>query len=71
MTRPSGRHPEQLRPANITRDFTCHGEGSVLVEFGNTKVICTASVENSVPRFYVVLARVGDGGIRYVATLHQ
>lgn len=60
MTRPSGRHPEQLRPANITRDFTCHGEGSVLVEFGNTKVICTASVENNVPRF---LRGAGQGWV--------
>ncbi|MCS5587481.1 MAG: ribonuclease PH [Porticoccaceae bacterium] len=51
MERPSGRRPEQLRPVKITRDYTCHAEGSVLVEFGNTKVICTASVENSVPRF--------------------
>ena len=60
MTRPSGRHPEQLRPVNITRDFTCHGEGSVLVEFGNTKVICTASVENNVPRF---LRGAGQGWV--------
>ena len=44
MSRPSGRRPEQLRQVKITRDFTCHAEGSVLVEFGNTKVICTASV---------------------------
>jgi ribonuclease PH len=51
MSRPSGRRPEQLRPVKITRNYTCHAEGSVLVEFGNTKVICTASVENSVPRF--------------------
>lgn len=51
MTRPSGRSPEQLRPVRITRNFTKHAEGSVLVEFGDTKVICTASVEDSVPRF--------------------
>jgi ribonuclease PH len=51
MQRPSGRSPEQLRPVRITRNFTCHAEGSVLVEFGNTKVICTASVEEGVPRF--------------------
>lgn len=49
--RPSGRQPDQLRPVKITRNFTCHAEGSVLVEFGNTKVICTASVERGVPRF--------------------
>ncbi|HEB27224.1 MAG TPA: ribonuclease PH [Porticoccus sp.] len=51
MTRPSGRRPEQLRKVKITRNYTKHAEGSVLVEFGDTKVICTASVENSVPRF--------------------
>lgn len=49
--RPSGRATDQLRDINITRHFTKHAEGSVLVEFGNTKVICTASVEESVPRF--------------------
>ena len=51
MERPSGRRPNQLRQVKIHRDFTCHAEGSVLIEFGNTKVICTASVEDSVPRF--------------------
>lgn len=51
MTRPSGREFDQLRAVRITRNFTCHAEGSVLVEFGNTKVICTVSVENGVPRF--------------------
>lgn len=51
MSRPSGRFPNQLRPVTITRNYTCHAEGSVLVEFGNTKVICTATVENAVPRF--------------------
>ena len=51
MTRPSGRRPEQLRPVRISRNYTKHAEGSVLVEFGDTKVICTASVDESVPRF--------------------
>ncbi|MEH6586781.1 MAG: ribonuclease PH [Halioglobus sp.] len=51
MQRPSGRTPEQLRDISITRNFTCHAEGSVLVCFGKTKVICTASVEEGVPRF--------------------
>lgn len=51
MQRPSGRKNNQLRDVRITRNFTCHAEGSVLVEFGNTKVICTASVEKGVPRF--------------------
>lgn len=49
--RPSGRQPDQLRSIQLTRYYTKHAEGSVLVEFGHTKVICTASVENSVPRF--------------------
>ena len=51
MQRPSGRTPDSLRDIRITRNFTCHAEGSVLVEFGNTKVICTASVEEGVPGF--------------------
>ncbi len=47
--RPSGRKPDELRPVRLTRHYTCHAEGSVLVEFGNTKVLCTASVEERVP----------------------
>lgn len=49
--RPSGRQLDQLREVRITRHYTKHAEGSVLVEFGDTKVICNASVEASVPRF--------------------
>jgi len=49
--RPSGRQPEQPRDVRLTRHFTRHAEGSVLVEFGETRVICTASVENKVPPF--------------------
>lgn len=51
MTRPSGRAANALRAIRITRNFTCHAEGSVLIEFGDTKVICTASVDAGVPRF--------------------
>jgi ribonuclease PH len=51
MIRPSGRTAHQLRPTRFVRDFTFQGEGSVLVESGNTKVLCTASVEGSVPPF--------------------
>lgn len=51
MHRPSGRNPAQLRDISIVRNFTRHAEGSVLVSFGDTKVICTASVEQGVPRF--------------------
>lgn len=49
--RPSGRAAEQVRPIKITRHYTKHAEGSVLVEFGETKVLCNATVEESVPRF--------------------
>src|SRR5271163_1649896 len=49
--RPSNRNPEQMRPISITRHFTKHAEGSVLVAFGDTKVLCTASVVAGVPRF--------------------
>ncbi len=49
--RPSGRANNAMREVTFTRDFTCHAEGSVLVEYGNTKVLCTASVESGVPRF--------------------
>src|SRR5690554_7229950 len=49
--RPSGRTAQQIRPVTITRHFTRHAEGSVLIEFGDTKVLCTASVDRSVPRF--------------------
>ena len=51
FARPSGRTPAQLRPVRITRGFTRHAEGSVLIEFGDTRVLCTASVEESVPPF--------------------
>ena len=49
--RPSNRTPDEMRKIKITRNFTMHAEGSVLIEFGDTKVICTASVENRVPGF--------------------
>ncbi|EAW32818.1 ribonuclease PH [marine gamma proteobacterium HTCC2143] len=60
MNRPSGRSIDQLREITITRNFTCHAEGSVLVTFGDTKVICTASVEKNVPHF---LRGTGQGWI--------
>ncbi len=49
--RPSGRNPNELRQIEITRNFTKHAEGSVLVCFGDTKVICTATIDDYVPRF--------------------
>ena len=58
--RPSGREPDELRPVRITRGFTRHAEGSVLVEFGDTRVLVTATVEDGVPSF---LRGKGEGWI--------
>ena len=58
--RPSGRAPDELRAVHITRRFTRHAEGSVLIAFGDTRVLCTASVEESVPPF---LRGAGQGWI--------
>ncbi len=60
VARPDGRRPDQLRPITLTRDFLQHPEGSVLIEFGVTKVICTASVEDKVPPF---LKNQGQGWV--------
>ncbi len=60
MTRSDGRAPDQLREVKITLDFIKHAEGSCLIEFGDTKVICTASVEERVPPF---LKGTGQGWI--------
>lgn len=49
VMRPDGRTPAQIRPVKIDKNFTCYAEGSVLISVGNTKVICTASVEEKVP----------------------
>jgi len=49
--RPSQRQPDQLRTVKITRNFTRHAEGSVLIEMGDTRVLCTASVEENLPPF--------------------
>ena len=60
IERPSGRKPNQLRPIGITRRYTRHAEGSVLVSFGDTRVLCTATVENRVPGF---LRGKGEGWV--------
>src|ERR687889_1099694 len=60
MTRNDGRSPAELRPTTITPGFLAHAEGSVLVESGRTKVICTASVEDRVPPF---LRNTGKGWV--------
>ena len=81
--RSDGRLFDQLRPINITRDYTCYAEGSVLVEFGKTKVICNASIENGVPSFlrgqdvgwvtaeYGMLPRSTDSRMRREAAQHK
>ena len=58
--RPSGRAPDELRDVKFTCGYTKHAEGSVLIEFGETRVLCTASVENKVPRF---LKGKGEGWV--------
>jgi ribonuclease PH len=58
--RPSGRAPDELRPVRFTRRYTKHAEGSVLVEYGDTKVLCTATIETGVPGF---LRNSGQGWI--------
>ena len=60
VARPSGRMPGQLRPVSLVRGFTRHAEGSVLVAFGDTRVLCTASIDNKVPAF---LRGKGEGWV--------
>ncbi|MDQ3618157.1 MAG: ribonuclease PH [Pseudomonadota bacterium] len=60
FNRPSGRAPDQLREVSLHRNYTAHAEGSVLVSFGQTRVLCTASVENRVPGF---LRGKGEGWV--------
>jgi ribonuclease PH len=60
VIRTDGRTPEQMRPVKITRDFIPHAEGSVLIELGRTRVICTVTYDDSVPRF---LAGSGKGWV--------
>ena len=60
MTRSDGRAPGQLRPTRMTPSFTMHAEGSILIEAGLTRVICTASVEDRVPPF---LRNTGKGWV--------
>src|SRR6187549_3128150 len=58
--RPSGRAPDELRPISFARGWTRHAEGSVLVAFGDTRVLCTASIEERVPPF---LRGKGEGWV--------
>jgi len=57
--RPNHRGNSQLRPVTITRQFSPYAEGSCLIEFGRTKVLCTVSIEDKVPSFYAI---AGKGG---------
>ena len=57
------RAANALRPVRITRGYTIHAEGSVLIEFGNTKVLCTASVEEKVPAHK---KGIGEGWVRRI-----
>lgn len=68
--RPAGRSNNQVRPVTLTRNYTKHAEGSVLVEFGDTKVLCTASIEEGVPRFLKVRARLDHRRVRHAATFY-
>ena len=69
--RTNGRAADALRPVSITRHYTRHAEGSVLVCFGDTKVLCTASVEEKVPPLQARLRRgLGHGRIRHAAARH-
>src|SRR3989442_9780146 len=60
LLRVDGRRKDQLRPVKVTRNFIKHAEGSVLIEMGDTKVICTASIEEKVPPF---LKGKGEGWV--------
>jgi len=60
FVRSGARAADVLRPVRITRHYTMHAEGSVLIEFGNTKVLCTASVEEKVPRTSGAVAKGGS-----------
>ena len=69
IRRPSGRAPDQSREIRITRDYTRHAEGSVLVEFGDTKVLCNASVEAGVPQMIQMSGvNAGRGESHYLRT---
>ena len=60
MQRPSGRRPDEMREVGFVRGYTRHAEGAVLVSFGHTRVLCTASIENKVPAF---LRGKGEGWV--------
>ena len=65
--RRNGRAADELRPVRFTRGFTAHAEGSVLAEFGGTRVLCTASVEQGVPHYPRMAGRASGADPRVVA----
>ena len=70
--RPSGRAQSDMRAVQLQRHFTRHAEGSVLAEFGDTRVLCTASVEGRVPPFLKGTGRgLGDRRVRHAPARHQ
>ena len=72
MTRADGRADDELRPVTLTRGWLDHAAGSVLVEFGKTRVLCAASAAQGVPRWRQGLrARLGDRGVRHAPGVHQ
>ncbi len=69
--RPSGRETTQMRDLRFIPDYTIHAEGSVLAEFGDTRVLCTASIEERVPGWMRGTGPwLGDGRIRHAAARH-
>ena len=74
MARVDGRRPDQMRPVTINRNFIKHAEGAVLIEIGDTKVVCTASVDERQPRFmreqHIRNKRLGDSRIFNVAAFY-
>ena len=65
-----GRQPNQLRPAKITTGYLMTAEGSVLIEAGNTRVLCAATLEDSVPSLRGIRQRLGNGRIFDAAARH-
>ena len=68
--RPADRQADQVRPITITRHYTKHAEGSVLVEFGDTKVLCNATVKRVYLVFLRTRARLGDCRIWHASSRH-
>ena len=68
--RPSGRRPDQMREVSFELGFTKQAAGSVLASFGDTRVLCTASISEGVPGFAGQGARLVDGRVRHATRFH-